>query len=97
MAFADAVASASAKAVTKHCSCNKADQFAFGSATVLQDLVAAVYVEAKATACVKGNAEASAYAYVDCYAEIFADLYAYVRCSPLVALLPVSVLACCML
>jgi hypothetical protein len=91
VAFADAVAEASSAAVTKHCSCKKANAFAFGSATILQDLVADVYAEAQAKACVEGNAYAKATAYVDCYADIFADLYAYVR------LLPSAIVACCLL
>jgi hypothetical protein len=78
-AFADSIASASAEAVSKHCKCQNANTFVFGDAKIVEDIIADVNVKAEAAACAEGNVYAEASAYVNCYADIFAQLYSYVR------------------
>lgn len=100
-AFAGVVAKATAEAANKHCNCKGTRAYALGKASVAQELISKVYVEAKAQACVKANQRADAYAYIKCYGKVISHLTAKVRstcrcgcCVPCVIAL--SCHGCCM-
>jgi hypothetical protein len=79
IAYANALATATADAWGKNCKCADASAYSWGEASIYQDLIADVYAQASASACVKGNDHAEAHAYIKCYAKVYAELWAHVR------------------